>query len=53
MLLVGGLGILVSYLGSWLFPVEWNDLRQSSVLMFLLPWLSEIAFLGFIAWCGA
>jgi hypothetical protein len=52
-LLIGGLGIFGSYLGSWLLPGEWTELRQTSVLMFLLPWLSELIFLGFIAWCGA
>jgi hypothetical protein len=53
LLLVGCLGILGSYVGSWFFPVEFNELRQTSVLMFLFPWLGESAFLGLIAWCGA
>jgi hypothetical protein len=52
-LLIGCLGILTAYAGSWFFPVEWNELRQSSVLMFLLPWLSQMAYLGLLAWCGA
>jgi hypothetical protein len=53
LLLVGCLGIAGSYVGSWLFPVGFNDLRQTSVLMFLFPALSELVYLGLIAWCGA
>jgi hypothetical protein len=53
LLLVGFLGMLIAYGVSWFFQAEWGILRQSSLLVLLLPWLTEAAFLGFVAWCGA
>jgi hypothetical protein len=52
-LLIGCVGMIASYVGSWLFPVEFNALRQSSILAILLPWLTEFVFLGVVALCGA
>jgi hypothetical protein len=42
-LFVGCFGILALFVGARLF----------SAAMFLFPWLSELAFLGLIVWCGA
>ena len=52
-LLIGCVCILASYAASWLLPAGWDALRQSSLPMLLLPWVSQLAFYGLLAWCGA
>jgi hypothetical protein len=52
-LLIGGLGVVLSYAISWFLPAEWNEARQSSLLMFLFPWLNQLVMWGVLAWFGA
>lgn len=48
--LIGCVGIAALYAISWFLLAEWS--RQSSLPMFLFPWLSQFAMLGVVAWCG-
>jgi hypothetical protein len=50
-LLIGCLGTAALYVGVWFLYAEWS--RQSSLPMFFLPWLSQLALLGLLAWCAA
>jgi hypothetical protein len=49
-LLIGFLGNVALYATRWLLLAEWSS--QSSLLMFVFPWLSQFAWLGVVAWCG-
>jgi lipopolysaccharide export LptBFGC system permease protein LptF len=49
-LLIGCFGNAALYATSWFLLAEWS--RQSSLPMFLFPWLSQFAMLGVVAWCG-